>query len=446
MAEKNTRHIYTVSKLTREIKSLLESSYPFVWVAGEISNYAVPVSGHAYFTLKDQDAVINCVVFKNQRFNLKFEPENGIKIMGLARLTLYEPRGSYQLIFEHLEPEGAGSLQLAFEQLKNKLSAKGFFDAQFKKPIPFLPNKVNFITSLTGAAIQDIITVSQRRFANCRLEIVPVKVQGEGAELEICNAIELINTFQRSDVIILARGGGSLEDLSAFNSESVATAVFNSKIPVVTGVGHETDFTIADFVSDLRAPTPSAAAELVLPDKKNLIKSVIQLQERLNGSAVKNVVYLKQKIQDLSNRLKSPKTLVYDFQFRLEDCTARISNYINHYIQSANDKVHWLRNALIYQNPAKSISAYRKEVISLMNRLDHQVKNRIQGAKTHHIHLTSKLSALNPQSVLQRGYSISRSLSDKRVITDSTQVKKNDLVEIILSKGQLVTKVEKING
>ncbi|MBU1341798.1 MAG: exodeoxyribonuclease VII large subunit, partial [Proteobacteria bacterium] len=251
MAEKKTGHIYTVSKLTREIKSLLEDTYPFIWIIGEISNYSVPASGHAYFTLKDHQALINCVIFKNQKLRLKFEPENGLKIIGMARLTLYEPRGSYQLIFEHMEPEGAGSMQVAFEQLKIKLSEKGFFDAKYKKPIPFLPSAISIITSATGAAVRDIIIVAQRRFSNCHLEIIPVKVQGDGSDTQICEAIKFVNQYQRTDLIILARGGGSLEDLAAFNSEAVATVIFESNIPIITGIGHETDFTIADFVADL---------------------------------------------------------------------------------------------------------------------------------------------------------------------------------------------------
>ena len=401
MAEKNTGHIYTVSKLTREIKSLLEETFPFIWVTGEISNYAVPTSGHSYFTLKDQQAAISCVMFKNQKRNLKFEPENGMNIIGLARLSLYEPRGSYQIIFEHLEPKGTGSMQLAFEQLKKKLSGQGFFDEKYKKPIPFLPSHISVITSGTGAAVRDIIIVAQRRFSNCPLEIIPVKVQGNGSENEICDAINLVNQSQKSDVIILARGGGSLEDLAAFNSEIVATAIFDSHIPIITGVGHETDYTIADFVADLRAPTPSAAAELALPDKKNLVQGILNLQKNLNTSLNKKVVLFNQTVSYLISRLKTPKAMVHDYRFRLEDDEARLTNMMKHYMQ------------LI---------------------------------KINHSKLDAKLQALNPESILKRGYSISRFVSDKKVIIDSSDVKKNDQIEVILSKGRLVTRVEKTNG
>ncbi|MCP3872498.1 MAG: exodeoxyribonuclease VII large subunit [Desulfobacteraceae bacterium] len=438
--------MYTVSKLTREIKSLLEDSYPFIWVTGEISNYVVPASGHAYFTLKDHDAIISGVLFKNQKLNLKFKPENGLKIIGMARLTLYEPRGSYQLIFEHLEPEGAGSMQVAFEQLKKRLSQKGFFDDEFKKPIPFLPAKINVITSGTGAAIKDIIIVCQRRFSNCCLEIVPVKVQGEESENQISDAINFVNKHHRSDLIILARGGGSLEDLAAFNSEIVATAIFKSNIPIITGVGHETDFTIADFVADLRAPTPSAAAELALPDKKSVHRNILQLQERLQSSLTQKISYLHEMVLDLVSRLKSPENLVCDFRFRLEDYESRLMKSMDHYIQYNKEKVNWASKALYSKQPTKRISDYRKRVRNLTNNLKHHFQSVYQRVKTNHLELTSKLLTLNPESVLKRGYSISRSIPDKILITDSSSVKKNDQIEVILSKGRLMTKVEKTNG
>ncbi|MCD4723185.1 MAG: exodeoxyribonuclease VII large subunit [Desulfobacula sp.] len=438
--------IYTVSKLTREIKSLLEETFPFIWVTGEISNYAVPASGHSYFTLKDHQAVINTVMFKNQKRNLKFEPENGMKIMGLARLTLYEPRGSYQLIFEHLEPEGAGSMQIAFEQLKKKLSDQGLFDDKHKKPIPFLPSKISIITSGSGAAVRDIINVSQRRFSNCPLEIVSVKVQGHGSENEICDAINLVNQFQKSDLIILARGGGSLEDLAAFNSEIVANTIFNSDIPIITGVGHETDYTIADFVSDLRAPTPSAAAELALPDKNDLVQRIFNLQESLNSSLKNKIIAHRQVVVHLISRLKSPDTIVYDFRFKLEDFESRLINMMKHTVQYNKEKLHWLSQALYSQQPVTKISEYKQRVKTLSLSLTHNFQKIFKEIKTNHLKFNLKLQALNPEAVLQRGYSISRFVSDKKVITDSNEVKKNDKIEVLLFKGALITRVEKING
>ena len=264
MGPSNTdqHRIYTVSELTSDLKDILEKTYPFIWIFGEISNFNVPVSGHFYFTVKDEHAQINAVMFRNQNRNLKFKPEDGISITGLGRITVYEPRGTYQIIFEYLEPKGTGAIQLAFEQLKKRLADEGLFDEKHKKPLPFLPGKISIITSPTGAVVHDILKIIDRRFSNLHLEIVPVKVQGYGAEDEIISAIEMINARCDSDVAILARGGGSLEDFHAFNSEAVARAVFASKIPIISAVGHETDFSITDFVADFRAPTPSAAAEL----------------------------------------------------------------------------------------------------------------------------------------------------------------------------------------
>ena len=446
MVGKKTELIYTVSKLTREIKSLLEETFPFIWVTGEISNYAVPASGHSYFTLKDHQAVISAVMFKNQKRNLKFEPENGMKIIGMARLTLYEPRGSYQLIFEHLEPEGAGSMQVAFEQLKKKLSAQGFFDDKYKNPIPFLPYKISIITSGTGAAVRDIINVAQRRFSNCPLVIVPVKVQGHGSENEISDAINLVNQFQKSDLIILARGGGSMEDLAAFNSEIVADAIFNSDIPVITGVGHETDYTIADFVSDFRAPTPSAAAEMALPDKNSLVKRVSNLQDSLKSSLKNKIIAHRQAVVHLSSRLKSPETIVYDLRFKLEDYQLRLINMMKHYVHYNKEKFHWLSQSLYAKQPVTRIYEYRQRVKMLSFSLTHNFQKIFKEVKTNHLKLNLKLQALNPDAVLKRGYSISRFVSDKRVITDSNDVKKNDKIEVLLSKGGLITRVEKING
>lgn len=446
MTENSIRQIYTVSKLTREIKTLLEDTYPFIWVIGEISNYAVPSSGHSYFTLKDQQAVVSAVMFKNQKRNLKFDLKNGLNIIGLGRLSLYEPRGSYQIIFEHLEPEGAGSMQIAFEQLKKKLMDKGFFDDQFKRPIPFLPSKISVVTSGTGAAIKDIINIARRRFDNCCLEIFPVKVQGNGSEHEICTAINLINTEFKSDVIILARGGGALEDLAPFNSESVANAIFTSLIPIVTGIGHETDFTIADFVADLRAPTPSAAAELALPDKKMLENRIFEIRARIHIALKKKLKISYQGVVDLTGRLKSPKATVYDLRFKLDDFETRLNQLMSQYLRHHREKCLWLSEILYTRRPEKKIMDQRLYVKSLFESLTHLFQKTIHQFKTIHSTLDSKLQTMNPDAVLKRGYSMSRSVSDQRLISNSRDVKIDDQIEILFSKGSLITRVEKING
>lgn len=446
MTGENTGHIYSVSKLTREIKSLLEDAYPFIWVAGEISNYAEPASGHAYFTLKDENAVIRSVMFKNQKFNLKFNPENGLKVFGLARLTLYEPRGSYQLVFEHLEPEGTGSLQLAFEQLKKKMSQNGIFSNAHKKSIPFVPLKTAVITSETGAAVRDIINISLRRYNNCHLDIIPVQVQGPSSEKQICHAIDFVNKNTSCDLIILARGGGSLEDLSSFNSESVAMAIFNSDIPVITGIGHETDFTIADFVADLRAPTPSAAAELALPDKAGLIDTVTLLQARLSKALKTKIVSFRDAILHLKVRLKTPESLIHDYHFRLDDLISRLEKSIQILIQHQREKLNWLTQGLYSHHLLTAIQAYKIQISVLIKHLNQCMDASFERSKLTHLHLLSELESLSPASTLNRGYSITQLRSDKTLVMSSEEIQKNDSLEIILAKGKLLTRVEEKYG
>ncbi len=445
-AQKNNSHIYTVVSLTREIKSLLEDRYPFLWITGEISNFVTPASGHSYFSLKDANAVISCVMFKGQKRRLSFTPENGMKITGMARISLYEPRGSYQLIFEHLEPEGAGSLQQAFEILKKELADRGWFDAEHKKPLPYLPSKISVITSGTGAAVRDIIHVATRRFPGCALEIVPVKVQGDTAEHEIARALNLVNQRvnerNKSDVIILARGGGSIEDLWAFNTETVAQAIFESDIPVITGVGHEIDFTIADFVSDLRAPTPSAAAEMALPDQAALTQQVNRLKASLDQAMNKRMTFLEQRLQDLSSRLKSPARVVDDFRFRIEDNETRLHIAMKMRMVRDRERLFWLRRTLDNTLPLPRIQEQANYVNGLKSALDQAMAKHMDGFKSRLRELTAHLEPLNPNAILDRGYSITRELSTGRVVMDAQTLARDDRVEIILSKGRLVTRVE----
>jgi exodeoxyribonuclease VII large subunit len=443
-AAKNNGQMYTVSTLTREIKFLLEERFPFLWVIGEISNYATPASGHSYFSLKDTNAVISCVMFKNQKRGLKFAPESGMKIIGLARISLYEPRGSYQLIFEHMEPEGIGSLQVAFEQLKKKLASQGLFEDVHKKPIPFLSSKINVITSGTGAAVRDIIHVASRRFSGCHLQIVPVKVQGDTAKDEIAKAIETVNlASKKADLIILARGGGSIEDLAAFNSERVARAIFESKIPIITGVGHETDFTIADFVADRRAPTPSAAAELALVDKNALIQRITQLRASLVHGMGQKINFFQQKLDDLNSRLKSPDRIIDDLKNRIEECDQRMKRTLKTRVQHNKERVSWLQKTLETRTPLVSIVEHKKQVDRLSAALGQGMDSRLFVWKTKTREMGVKLCAFNPISVLDRGYSIARILPGKKILMDAADADLDDKIELVLSKGRLVTRVEK---
>ena len=281
----STREILTVTELTRQVQDILEATFDQLWVEGEISNLRRPASGHLYFTLKDEDSQIRAVLFRPVARALKFDLEDGMHIVCRARMNVYKPRGEYQLILDYAEPRGVGALQIAFEQLKAKLQAEGLFDAVHKKPIPYLPSRIGVVTSPSGAVIRDILNITKRRFPSVGILIAPVRVQGAEAPAEIVEALHHLNEMPGIDVIIVARGGGSLEDLMAFNSEGVARAIFASRIPVISAVGHEIDFTIADFVADLRAPTPSAAAELVVPMRGELTQQIRALTARLVNAA-----------------------------------------------------------------------------------------------------------------------------------------------------------------
>ncbi|MBF0258321.1 MAG: exodeoxyribonuclease VII large subunit [Desulfamplus sp.] len=453
-------YIYTVSSLTKELKSLIEEAYPFIWVTGEISNCALPASGHIYFSLKDKDALIHCVMFRNQKKRLLFNLENGMKITGIGRLSLYEPRGSYQLIFEHIDAEGMGDLQIFFEQLKKKLALEGLFDEKHKKKIPFLPSKISIITSPSGAVIRDIIDVSQRRFPGIHLEVVPVKVQGENADLEIKNAIELINKMVKSPpvlsglptdfdqstdlVIIIARGGGSLEDLSAFNSEIVARAVFESEIPVISAVGHETDYTICDFVADLRAPTPSVAAEMAVPEKKALLKSIFTLRYQMTGVLQFKVAEFKKQVKALNLRLKNPIHKVHDMRFKSEWLEQRMLSRIVEILKHHQQRVEWFTHSLLYVNhPQKKIVELRRETERISTRLSIAMSKIIDQYRTKTVSNKLKLEALSPTSVLKRGYSITRHLGNGQILRNAADADQGEDVEVLLSKGKMVCQVNK---
>jgi len=436
------KNIYTVSELNANIKSLVEENFPFVWIFGEISNFRTPASGHYYFTLKDDSSQISSVMFRGQQRNLKFKPEDGLNVTGMGRVSVYEPRGTYQVILEYLEPSGAGALQIAFEKLKSRLAAEGCFDEAHKKPLPFLPNKISIITSPTGAVVHDILQVINRRFPNLSIQIIPVKVQGEGSSEEIVAALELLDTDIDTDVAILARGGGSLEDLQAFNSEPVARAIFASKVPIISAVGHETDYTISDFVADLRAPTPSAAAELVVPHKFELqqrLKNIIRL---LNSNINYYFKRLNEKLKEKSSRLLDPRRRIEDSCMKVDDLTARLNRLLSHRIHlerknhdfwddrlQANTPLHFLiKNKLKHEyNYFNLLKSYEKY-------------NIINKAKIRE--LSTKLQALSPVAILERGYSITRTLPSKFVVRDPAKVCLDQDLEIMVALGRLYCRVK----
>ena len=414
-----TRQILTVSELTQDIKKLLETGFDTVWVKGEVSSFKSPSSGHFYFTLKDEKAVLNGVMFKFRNQSLKFKLEDGLEVICGGRITLYEPRGSYQILIDVIEPVGLGALQLRFEQLKQKLEKEGLFAKERKKTIPFLPQKIAIITSPTGAAIQDMLQILHRRFSNVEILIYPVVVQGEHAAPEMATALGLANRSDH-DVIIVGRGGGSLEDLWAFNEEIVARAIFESKIPVISAVGHETDFTIADFVADLRAPTPSAAAELVVKNKIDVKNAILNLIERLRQSYLTLLHRKRNLCIEYSGRLIDPRRKLSDWRLRLADLQERLQY-------------------TLYQN----IKMAKTRQERMLPQLALHIKFFMERQKKMLSHTKALLETLNPLSILHRGYSITHT-ADKQIVRSTIQTKKGDVLSIRLFEGTLRCKVTEL--
>jgi exodeoxyribonuclease VII large subunit len=436
------RLIFTVSDLTAKIKEILEDKFPFVWICGEISNFRVPASGHFYFTLKDDNAQINVVMFRSQNRNLKFVPEDGLSVTGLGRISVYEPRGAYQIIFEYLEPEGTGAIQLAYEQLKARLAEEGLFDEKHKKPLPYLPQKICIITSPTGAVVHDILKIINRRFSNVHIEIIPVKVQGEGAEDEIVTALKLLNTRGDSEVAIIARGGGSFEDFHAFNSEVVARSIFESQIPIVSAVGHETDFSIADFVADLRAPTPSAAAELVVPLKNDLLKRCAELSITLSNGFFRYVEHLQNLVKEITKRLLDPTRKIEDLMLRTDDMFTRlVRSYQNRAFQW-RERLEWRIERLNANNPLAHINKLNEELAQKYDNL--LIYKKMNLNEKHFLlrELTSRLNALSPIAILARGYSITRTIPDSVVVRDPQEVSIEQDLEVLVAKGSIICSVK----
>jgi exodeoxyribonuclease VII large subunit len=436
-------HIYTVSELTAKVKVLLEDNFSIIWICGEISNIRIPASGHFYFTLKDEKAQINAVMFRGQNRNLKFMPEDGMSVKGIGRVSVYEPRGAYQIILEYLEPKGTGAIQLAFEQLKERLSAEGLFDEKYKTPLPFLPRKISIITSPTGAVIHDILKIVNRRFPSIPIEIIPVKVQGDGSDKEIVSGLETINARSDSDVVILARGGGSLEDFQAFNSEEVARAIFASKIPVISAVGHETDFSIADFVADLRAPTPSAAAELAVPLKRDLIKKTAELTTNITIRFSRYIEHLQTRLQEISHRLADPNKRIEDLRLKTDDLLSRlIRTFKANFIQQ-QERFEWRLDKLSSNNPLIYIRKANDKLKQFNNNLLTYKRIYLTNKKFLLRELDARLTALSPNAILDRGYSITRTIPDAVIIRNPEQVEIGEDLEVMVAKGSLICSVKR---
>ncbi len=437
------RKILTVSRLTQLIKGVLEENFEHVWVEGEVSNLAMPLSGHLYFTLKDAGAQLRCVMFRASARVLKFKPKDGMGLIVRGRVSLFEPRGEYQLIVEYLEPQGIGALQLAFAQLKERLAKEGLFDEAHKKPIPKLPQRIGVVTSVTGAAIHDILNVLDRRFANVEVIICPVKVQGEGAAAEIAGAVKDFNRYGNIDVIIVGRGGGSMEDLWAFNEETVARAIYHSRIPVISAVGHEVDFTIADFVADLRAPTPSAAAELVVKSKAELSAGLDALSHRLRQGIRHLLSEHRGKMQTLAGSLKDPSMLLGHLAQRIDDLGERLDYAWRGELKRKNDRLAYLANGLRLTNPAVQVERGRERLLSLHARGEHALHLIFERQRERLAVNSGKLQALSPLQTLGRGYAIARLLPQGAVVKDSGQLSAGDRIDLSFHRGGAICAVER---
>jgi exodeoxyribonuclease VII large subunit len=444
LVEGDRTKIYTVSTLSEEIKNLLEAKFDFVWVEGEISNFRAPTSGHFYMVLKDEKAQIKAVMFRPQTRYLKFMPQDGMKVIVQGRVAIYEPRGEYQVILDYMEPLGVGALALAFEQLKKKLAAQGIFDQGIKRPLPFLPQRVAVITSPTGAAIRDFLKIIRRRFANLEIIVVPVKVQGEGAAAEMVEALDLVNRELDVDVIVLTRGGGSLEDLWAFNQEELALAIRASRVPVVSAVGHEIDVTISDLAADLRAPTPSGAAELLVVEKETLKQQILQLQARLQSGIKTDLAGLQEKLHFLSKGLRDPRKRLADSWLRLDEMESRLSRMMAFMLMDRKRSLAADERALILHSPLKTIAGLKQRIDFQSRSLGMMVTRKLKDCRIGISMLQEKLKDMSPLSVLGRGYSIARKLPEKWVLRSSSQVAQGDRVSVKLGEGELECLVEKI--
>ncbi|MCF8050472.1 MAG: exodeoxyribonuclease VII large subunit [Desulfobacterales bacterium] len=437
--------VYTVSEITGEIKSILESRFDLFWITGEVSNFSAPVSGHYYFTLKDDAAQIRSVMFRGQNRQLKFRPEDGMEVTGLGRIGVYEPRGTYQVIFEYLEPRGLGALQKAFEQLKEALAAEGLFNPEKKAGLPLLPKRIALVTSPTGAAVHDFLNIALRRFPGIGLDVVPVQVQGDHAAGEIEAALDRLDRWNLADVIVLARGGGSLEDLQPFNSEAVARAIFRNRIPVVSAVGHETDFTIADFTADLRAPTPSAAAELVVPDRSKLLQSSVDYRRRAALAVSHQIKKWKDSLRHFEKRLVHPRRRIDELRLKIDDLSGRILRAVRQDLSMRKERLAWMDGRIAHVDPAKRVAEYKQKLYETNNKIMYLNKNIVSIKKSQLRVQTARLSALNPMAVLGRGYSITRTAPGGRVLLDPASVSDGQRLRITLARGDLNAVADKRN-
>ncbi len=446
LGDQRKRDIYSVSRLNREVKWLLADSFPKLWIEGELSNFSRPASGHWYFTLKDKQAQVRCAMFRRQNMTVDFVPEDGMQVLVRAQVGLYEARGEFQLIADAMEEAGDGTLRRAFEALKKRLEAEGLFSPECKRPLPPWPERIGVVTSPSGAAIRDILSVLKRRFPALEVIIYPCQVQGEAAKLEIARAIEQANRHRQCDVLILSRGGGSLEDLWPFNEEIVARAVRGSHIPVVTGIGHEIDFTIADFAADLRAPTPSAAAEAVSPDGAALRRHLGSLEERLENWMRHYLNQCRRQFQWLDQRLSRlhPARQVEEKVQRLDELASRLPRAQQSILLNFRHHLGTQAARLDRHHPAARLRQASASLGQLQGRLEQLVVHELETRRMRLAELGRALEAVSPLATLDRGYAI---VSNQKghVLTRSGQVRPGDEIRVRLARGRLSCDVKEVH-
>ena len=435
--------IQTVAELTRSIRGLLETSYSMVTVTGEISNLRRPASGHLYFTLKDADAQLRAVLFRAQQRYLACTPADGLEVLCRGRISVYEPRGEYQLIIDFMDGKGAGLLRIAFDRLKAKLEAEGLFAPERKRPLPFLPRRIALVTSPQGAAVRDFLTQAAQRCPATSISIMPVRVQGDGAAAEIAQAIAELNRLRRWDIIILCRGGGSLEDLWAFNEEELARAVAASEIPVVSAVGHEVDFTITDFVADLRAPTPTAAAQMIFPEQEALINAINEFDRRLAAALNRHLLDARRQLLSAQRLLGDPSRLLAQHNLRLDHFQAELGHALRYRLHRHRERLGHCQAILQQRDPRRELAGQRSRLQAGVIRLNFLI-NKIMTEKHSRLSRNAAiLDAVSPLAVLGRGYAIPRR-AEGTVLRSTRQARINDEISLTLHDGSLECTVRKI--
>ena len=438
----NTQEIISVSEINKRAKSILEENFPFVWIQGEVSNFFSAASGHWYFSLKDESSEIRCAMFTNKNHHITFEPKDGDHLVLNGTLSIFEGRGQYQIIVEHIELAGEGALLKAFEELKKKLQLEGLFDDSIKRQLPAYPKNIAVVTSPDGAVIQDIINVLDRRSPFLDLTVVPTLVQGEKAAPLICDALNKVGKLKKVDVVILARGGGSIEDLWAFNNEEVARAIVNCPTPIISAVGHETDFTISDFVSDLRAPTPSIAAEIISQPYSELIETLEGYQNYISRSVISQIDLQRTQIANLIKRIRHPGDKLREISQKLDYVETALIQNINQEISFKKNGLNLKDLSLQQNSPQNKIKEAKVYLQNASKDLLKALKLEIERKSTDLAEIVATLQAVSPLSVLSRGYSIISTEPDGKILSSSNQVEIGQTISAILSKGSIKAEIK----